>query len=86
WTPKSEELENSVPDAHDPDESVTPMMLTTDIALKRDPDYREVIERFQENPMAFGMAFARAWYKLTHRDMGPPSRFLGPEVPDEEML
>jgi len=64
---------------------VTPMMLTTDIALKRDPDYREVVERFQDNPMAFGMAFAKAWYKLTHRDMGPPSRFLGPEVPDEEM-
>jgi catalase-peroxidase len=62
------------------------MMLTTDIALKRDPEYREIIEEFQQNPMAFGMAFAKAWYKLTHRDMGPPSRFLGPEVPDEEML
>jgi len=62
------------------------MMLTTDIALKRDPAYREIIDRFQENPMAFGMAFAKAWYELTHRDMGPPSRFLGPEVPDEEML
>ena len=86
WTPTDDELKESVPDAHDPDESVTPMMLTTDIALKRDPDYREVVERFQDNPMAFGMAFAKAWYKLTHRDMGPPSRFLGPEVPDEEML
>jgi catalase-peroxidase len=86
WRPTDEALEGSVPDAHDPDASVTPMMLTTDIALKRDPDYREVVERFQENPMAFGMAFAKAWYKLTHRDMGPPSRFLGPEVPDEEML
>ena len=86
WTPTAEELENSVPDAHDPDEQVTPMMLTTDIALKRDPDYREVVERFQQNPMAFGMAFAKAWYKLTHRDMGPPERFLGPEVPDEEMI
>ncbi|QIO23427.1 catalase/peroxidase HPI [Haloarcula sp. JP-L23] len=86
WMPKSEELENSVPDAHDPSETQTPMMLTTDIALKRDPDYREIVERFQDNPMAFGMAFAKAWYKLTHRDMGPPSRFLGPEVPDEEML
>jgi len=62
------------------------MMLTTDVALKRDPDYREVIEGFQENPMEFGMAFAKAWYKLTHRDMGPPERFLGPEVPDEEMI
>jgi len=86
WTPKEGELVESAPDAHDPDERVTPMMLTTDIALKRDPDYREIVERFQGNPMAFGMAFARAWYKLTHRDMGPPSRFLGPEVPDEEMI
>ncbi|MCL9813009.1 catalase/peroxidase HPI [Natranaeroarchaeum aerophilus] len=86
WTPKDEELEDTVPDAHDPSETQTPMMLTTDIALKRDPDYREIVERFQENPMAFGMAFAKAWYKLTHRDMGPPSRFLGPEVPDEEMI
>jgi catalase-peroxidase len=86
WTPKSEELEDTVPDAHDSDEKVTPMMLTTDIALKKDPDYREIVERFQDNPMEFGMAFSKAWYKLTHRDMGPPTRFLGPEVPDEEML
>jgi len=86
WTPKDGDLEGSAPAAHDSSEAETPMMLTTDIALKRDPDYREVVERFQENPMAFGMAFAKAWYKLTHRDMGPPSRFLGPEVPDEEML
>ncbi|NLV12742.1 catalase/peroxidase HPI [Haloarcula argentinensis] len=86
WAPKSEELKNSVPDAHDPSETQTPMMLTTDIALKRDPDYREVMETFQENPMEFGMNFAKAWYKLTHRDMGPPERFLGPEVPDEEMI
>lgn len=62
------------------------MMLTTDVALKRDPDYREIIERFQENPMEFGMNFAKAWYKLTHRDMGPTSRYLGPEVPEEEFL
>ena len=86
WTPESEELEGTVPDAHDPDETNTPMMLTTDIALKRDPDYREIIEGFQDNPMDFGISFAKAWYKLTHRDMGPPSRFLGPEVPEEEML
>ncbi|WP_435317920.1 catalase/peroxidase HPI [Haloarchaeobius sp. TZWSO28] len=86
WTPKSDELKDSVPDAHDESESVTPMMLTTDIALKRDPDYREIIEGFQENPMDFGISFAKAWYKLTHRDMGPPTRFRGPEVPDEEML
>jgi catalase-peroxidase len=86
WVPVDEEVHDSAPDAHDDEESVTPMMLTTDIALKRDPDYREIIEEFQENPMEFGMNFARAWYKLTHRDMGPPSRFLGPEVPDEEMI
>jgi catalase-peroxidase len=86
WTPKDGELEGVAPAAQDPDEQVTPMMLTTDIALKRDPDYREIMERFQENPAAFGMAFAKAWYKLTHRDMGPPERFLGPEVPDEEMV
>jgi catalase-peroxidase len=86
WRPVGEELEETVPDAHDPSERQTPMMLTTDVALKRDPDYREVIERFQENPREFQEAFAKAWYKLIHRDMGPPSRFLGPEVPDEEML
>jgi catalase-peroxidase len=86
WTPVDEALHDTVPDAHHPSEKRTPMMLTTDIALKRDPDYREIIERFQENPEEFQEAFAKAWYKLIHRDMGPPSRFLGPEVPDEEML
>ena len=86
WTPKEGELVEPAPDAHDPDEEVTPMMLTTDIALKRDPDYREVMDTFQENPMEFGISFAKAWYKLTHRDMGPPERFLGPEVPKEEMI
>jgi catalase-peroxidase len=86
WTPKEGEDVESAPDAADPDEEVTPMMLTTDIALKRDPDYREIMEDFQESPMAFGMAFAKAWYKLTHRDMGPPERFLGPEVPEETMV
>jgi catalase-peroxidase len=86
WLPVDEADPDPAPGAHDPDEDVTPMMLTTDVALKRDPDYREILEEFQVNPMAFGMAFARAWYKLTHRDMGPPSRFLGPEVPDEEMI
>ncbi|MFC6951501.1 catalase/peroxidase HPI [Halorubellus litoreus] len=85
WLPVDEELRDSAEPAHG-DESESPMMLTTDIALKRDPDYREILEEFQDNPMAFGMAFAKAWYKLTHRDMGPPERFLGPEVPDEEML
>ena len=86
WIPVDADDIETAPDAHDPDEEVTPMMLTTDVALKRDPDYREIIEEFQENPMAFGMNFAKAWYKLTHRDMGPPSRLLGPEVPDEEMI
>ncbi|MGB9952408.1 catalase/peroxidase HPI [Haloarcula marismortui] len=86
WTPTDEALENTVPDAHDPDEKRTPMMLTTDIALKRDPDYRDIMERFQDNPMEFGINFARAWYKLIHRDMGPPERFLGPDAPDEELI
>jgi catalase-peroxidase len=85
WTPTDESLHGSAEPAHGED-GTTPMMLTTDVALKQDPDYREVVERFQENPMAFGISFAKAWYKLTHRDMGPPERFLGPEVPDEEML
>jgi len=86
WAPKGEELQDTVPDAHDPSQKRTPMMLTTDIALKKDPDYRELLEHFRENPDEFQEAFAKAWYKLIHRDMGPPSRFLGPEVPDEEML
>ncbi|GAA0238979.1 catalase/peroxidase HPI [Halobacterium noricense] len=86
WAPTDEELRDTVPDAHVSSEKQDPMMLTTDIALKRDPDYREIIERFQENPKEFQDAFAKAWYKLIHRDMGPPIRFLGPEVPDEDML
>jgi catalase-peroxidase len=90
WRPAGEgpssDIPDSVPDAHLPDEVVDPMMLTTDIALKEDPDYRAVLERFQENPGEFETAFAKAWYKLIHRDLGPPARFLGPEVPDEEML
>ncbi|MFC7018754.1 MULTISPECIES: catalase/peroxidase HPI [Haloarcula] len=86
WQPTDEDLHESAPDVHDPSEKVTPMMLTTDIALKKDPDYREIVERYQENPGEFQANFARAWYKLIHRDMGPPSRFLGPEVPDEELI
>jgi catalase-peroxidase len=86
WRPVDEELQNSVPAAHDESEMEDPMMLTTDIALKKDPEYREIIEEFQEDPMAFLDAFAKAWYKLIHRDMGPPERFLGPEVPDETMI
>lgn len=86
WRPVDDELKGTVPDAHNSSESVDPMMLTTDIALKKDPDYREVLERFHENPDEFQDAFSKAWYKLLHRDMGPPERLLGPEVPDEEML
>ncbi|WP_440769751.1 catalase/peroxidase HPI [Natronorubrum sp. DTA28] len=86
WTTQNGELDEAAPGAEDPSEKEDVMMLTTDIALKRDPEYREIIERFQENPMEFGMAFAKAWYKLIHRDMGPKERFLGPEVPEEEML
>ena len=86
WRPKDGESVDPAPDAHDPSSTRTPMMLTTDIALKTDPDYREIVERFQEHPDEFQAAFAKAWYKLIHRDMGPPIRFRGPEVPDEEMI
>ncbi|AWB27002.1 catalase/peroxidase HPI [Halococcoides cellulosivorans] len=86
WAPIDEEAQNTVPDAHDPSEKHAPMMMTTDIALKRDPDYREIIERFQDDPDAFQSAFARAWYKLIHRDLGPPARFRGPDVPEETFV
>ena len=86
WTTKNGELNGVAPGTEDPDEKEDVMMLTTDVALKRDPEYREIIERFRENPREFQETFAKAWYKLIHRDMGPPERFLGPEVPDEEML
>ena len=86
WTTQNGELDDAAPGVENPSETEDVMMLTTDIALKRDPDYREILERFQENPAEFQETFAKAWYKLIHRDMGPPSRFLGPEVPDEEML
>lgn len=86
WRPKDPSAWESVPDAHDPSRRHPPMMLTTDLALKEDPIYREIAKRFHENPEALKNAFARAWYKLTHRDMGPRARCLGPEVPDEELL
>jgi len=86
WTPVDANEVEDAPAAHDSDETQTPMMLTTDIALKKDDDYREVLEEFQDDPTAFLDAFARAWYKLIHRDMGPPERFLGPEVPEETMI
>jgi catalase-peroxidase len=85
WRPVDADEVDAAPEAHGDGEQ-TPMMLTTDVALKRDPEFREIIEEFQRNPMAFLDAFAKAWYKLIHRDMGPPERFLGPEVPDETMI
>jgi catalase-peroxidase len=86
WRPvDGEEIEHA-PDAQDPSETQQPMMLTTDVALKRDPDYRGILERFREHPDEFQTAFAKAWYKLLHRDMGPPERYLGPEVPEETMI
>ncbi len=86
WTPKGGAGIGTVPDAHDESIKHAPMMLTTDLALRMDPIYEPISRRFFENPDAFADAFARAWYKLTHRDMGPISRYLGPEVPKEELL
>ncbi len=86
WTTKDSALDGVAPGTEDSSEKEDVMMLTTDIALKRDPEYREIVESFREDPEAFREAFAKAWYKLIHRDMGPSERFLGPEVPDEEML
>ncbi len=86
WKPKDGAGEGTVPDAHDPNKKHAPFMLTTDLALKEDPAYEKISRRFYENPDEFADAFARAWYKLTHRDMGPIERYLGPEVPEEELL
>jgi len=86
WTTQDGELDDAAPGVEDPAEKEDVMMLTTDVALKRDPDFREVLERFQDDPEYFQETFAKAWYKLIHRDMGPPERFLGPEVPEETML
>jgi catalase-peroxidase len=80
WKPKEESAAGSVPDAHDASKSHAPMMFTTDLSLKVDPVYAKISKRFHENPDEFAKAFAKAWYKLTHRDMGPVSRLLGPEV------
>ncbi len=85
WSPKNPEAQGTVPDAHDPSKRHAPMMLTTDLALITDPAYRAISRRFYENPDAFADAFAKAWYKLLHRDMGPISRYLGPWVPDEQL-
>ena len=86
WVPADGAATNSVPDAHDPSARHAPVMFTTDLSLKFDPSYREIARRFQENPEEFELAFAKAWFKLTHRDMGPRARYLGDEVPDEELL
>jgi catalase-peroxidase len=86
WSPKETSAKDTVPDAHDPSKKHAPMMFTTDLALKEDPIYGPISKRFHENPEEFADAFAKAWYKLTHRDMGPISRCLGPLVPKEAQL
>jgi catalase-peroxidase len=86
WTPKNRAGAGTVPDAHDKSKRHAPTMLTTDLALRFDPAYEKISRRFFENPDQFADAFARAWFKLTHRDMGPRARYLGPEVPAEELV
>ena len=86
WKPKDGAGEGLVPDAHDPAKRHAPFMLTTDLSLRLDPAYEKISRRFLENPDEFADAFARAWFKLTHRDMGPKSRYLGPEVPQEDLI
>jgi catalase-peroxidase len=86
WVPKGGAGSGAVPDAHDPSKRHAPMMTTADLALRMDTIYEPIARRFLENPEAFTDAFARAWFKLTHRDMGPRSRYLGPEVPAEELI
>jgi catalase-peroxidase len=85
WTPKNPEAQDTVPDAHDPSKRHAPMMLTTDLALKLDPIYAPIAKRFHENPDQLADAFAKAWYKLLHRDMGPVSRYLGPWIPEPQL-
>ena len=86
WKPKNGAGAGTVPDAHDPSKRHTPSMLTTDLALRFDPAYEKISRRFHEHPEQLADAFARAWFKLTHRDMGPRARYLGPEVPAEELV
>ena len=86
WKPKNGAGEGTVPDAHDPSKKIAPSMLTTDLALRFDPAYEKISRRFHENPQEFADAFAKAWFKLTHRDMGPIARYLGPLVPKEPQL
>src|SRR5262249_27904631 len=86
WKPKGDAGANTVPDAHDPNKRKQPNMLTTDLSLRLDPAYEKISRRFYEHPEEFADAFARAWFKLTHRDMGPKARYLGPEVPKEDLI
>lgn len=86
WQPKNGAGAGTIPDAHDPSKRRAPTMLTTDLSLRFDPAYEKISRRFMENPDQFADAFARAWFKLTHRDMGPRARYLGPEVPAEELI
>jgi catalase-peroxidase len=86
WKPKGGAGAGTIPDAHDPSKRRAPTMLTTDLSLRLDPAYEKISRRFYENPDQFADAFARAWFKLTHRDMGPRARYLGPEVPAEELI
>jgi catalase-peroxidase len=86
WTPKEAAAASTVPDAHDPAKRHAPMMTTADMAMRMDPAYEKISRRFMHNPQEFADAFARAWFKLTHRDMGPRSRYLGPLVPQEELI
>ncbi|MBT8092912.1 MAG: catalase/peroxidase HPI [Gammaproteobacteria bacterium] len=86
WIPKNPATANMVPDAHDPTKRHAPVMLTTDLSLKFDPSYREISKRFLENREEFELAFAKAWFKLTHRDLGPRARYVGSEIPDEVLL
>jgi catalase-peroxidase len=86
WVPKNAHEVKFVPDAHDPDKRHAPIMFTTDLALKFDPEYKKIARRFLDNPKAFDLAFAKAWFKLTHRDMGPRTRYLGPDVPEEALI
>ncbi|ORE87068.1 catalase/hydroperoxidase HPI(I) [Oceanococcus atlanticus] len=86
WIPADGQAANLVPDAHDKSKRHAPIMFTTDLSLKEDPAYRKIAKRFQENPEAFELAFAKAWFKLTHRDMGPRSRYISVDLPDEDLL
>ncbi len=86
WIPANSQAANLVPDAHDPTQRHAPFMFTTDLSLKFDPSYRKIAMRFHDHPEDFKLAFAKAWFKLTHRDMGPRARYLGPEVPLEALL